>query len=134
MFPPNTKILVVDDMKTMRLVMKKALTANGFTDITEADDGETAWPIIQQAANSGQPFQLILSDWNMPKMKGLELLKLVRNDEKMRAVPFILVTAESEGEQVKTAITSGVSQYVVKPFTAEIIMEKLKSVFARKAS
>jgi two-component system chemotaxis response regulator CheY len=133
MFPANTKILIIDDMKTMRMVMKKALSSNGFTDISEADDGETAWPMIQQAVGSGQPFELILSDWNMPKMKGLDLLKLVRGDDRVRTTPFVLVTAESEAEQVKVAISLGVSQYVVKPFTAEIISEKLKSVFARKA-
>lgn len=134
MFPNNTRILVVDDMKTMRLVMKKALTTLGFSDITEADDGETAWPMIQQAAINGTPFQLILSDWNMPKMKGLDLLKMVRGQDNIKSVPFILVTAESESEQVKVAISHGVSQYVVKPFTAQALSEKLASVVAKKAS
>jgi two-component system, chemotaxis family, chemotaxis protein CheY len=131
MFPANTRILVVDDMKTMRLVMKKSLTQLGFTSIAEADDGETAWPMIQQAAGSGQPFQLILSDWNMPKMKGLDLLKLVRGHETLKVTPFILVTAESEGDQVKLALTSGVSHYIVKPFTADTLAERLKAVYAK---
>jgi two-component system chemotaxis response regulator CheY len=131
MFPSNTRILVIDDMKTMRLVMKKSLTGLGFTTIAEADDGETAWPMIQQAASSGSPYQLILSDWNMPKMKGLELLKLVRTADNLKHTPFILVTAESEGDQVKLALTSGVSHYIVKPFTAETLQERLKTVFAK---
>ena len=78
MYAPETKILVIDDMKTMRMVMKKCLKELGFTNLAEADDGETAWPLIDQEASAGTPFQLILSDWNMPKLSGLDLLKKIR--------------------------------------------------------
>src|SRR5687768_17217508 len=99
MFPPNTKFLVVDDFATMRKIIKKTLVELGFTDIAEADDGATAWPLIEQAQNQGQPFGFIISDWNMPKMQGIDLLKNCRADNRFRSVPFMLVTAESEQKQ-----------------------------------
>ncbi len=132
MFPANTKILVVDDMKTMRMVMKKTLKALGFENVTEADDGETAWPLIQQSASSGEGFQLILSDWNMPKVQGIELLRRVRSDDKTKNTVFIMVTAESEKGQVKEAAQLGVDQYVIKPFTPDSVKEKLEFVYNKK--
>jgi two-component system, chemotaxis family, chemotaxis protein CheY len=128
MYAPETKILVIDDMKTMRMVMKKCLKELGFTNLAEADDGETAWPLIDQEASAGTPFQLILSDWNMPKLSGLDLLKKIRKDERVKAVPFLLITAESDKGQVMEAIKAGVSNYLVKPFTADQVKEKLEAV------
>lgn len=133
MYESNTKILVVDDMKTMRMVMKKALKELGFTNVFEADDGESAWPMIEQAASGGEPFGLILSDWNMPKMEGIELLRKVRTNQRLSKTPFILVTAESEKSQVMEAMKLGVSNYVIKPFTADDIKEKLRQVYDRAA-
>lgn len=129
MFSQATKILVVDDMKTMRMVMKKVLKDIGFSNIAEADDGASAWPIIEEARNSGEPFQLILSDWNMPKMPGIELLKKVRSDVKIKETPFLLVTAECEKDQVVSALQAGVNNYIVKPFTADMVKQKLTEVF-----
>ena len=128
MFPATCKILVVDDMKTMRMVMKKNLRECGFTNITEADDGATAWPLIEQASHSGSQFQLILSDWNMPVLAGIELLKKVRSHPALAKTPFLLVTAETEKTQIVEAIRAGVSNYVMKPFTAEILKKKLEDV------
>lgn len=131
MFPLNTKFLVVDDFATMRKIIKKTLTELGFTDIAEADDGATAWPLIEQAHTQGQPFGFVISDWNMPKMQGIELLKNCRADNRFRSVPFMLVTAESEQKQILEAAKAGVSDYVVKPFNSETLRQKLEKVWGK---
>lgn len=131
MFSPNTKFLVVDDFATMRKVVKKVLTELGYSDIQEAEDGKVAFQSIQDAANSGAPFQCIISDWNMPNMTGLELLKACKADSKSKDTPFMLVTAESEKEQIIEAAKAGVSEYVVKPFNAATLKEKLGRVYAK---
>ncbi len=124
MFPANTKVLVVDDMKTMRKIVIKSLKDIGFSDITDADDGETAWPLIEQAA-AATPFQLIISDWNMPKLKGIDLLRKVRGHATAKNTPFILLTAETEKTQIIEAIQAKVNNYITKPFTADTLKEKL---------
>ncbi len=129
MFAADTKILVVDDMMTMRKIVKKTLMEMGYKNLTEADDGETAWPLIEAAAATGEAFQLILSDWNMPKLKGIDLLRKVRALEAVKTTPFLLLTAESEKSQVVEAIKAGVSNYVTKPFTPDTLREKLKAVY-----
>ena len=120
----NIKILVVDDFATMRKIIKNILTQLGFKDIIEADDGTTALELLKK-----QKVDLIISDWNMPKMPGIELLKAVRSDENLKDIKFIMVTAEAQKENVVEAIKHGVNQYVVKPFTPEILKEKLEKVF-----
>lgn len=130
MFPPDTRVLIVDDMATMRKLVKKQLTDLGFTKVTEADDGDTAWTKIEQAIEINAPFQLILSDWNMPRTKGIQLLKRVRSNSKMKDVPFIMLTAENEKDNVTEAIAARVSSYMIKPFTTEVFAEKLKAVYA----
>lgn len=132
MFPPETKILIVDDMKTMRVLLRKRLTDMGFTQITEAGDGEAAWQEIEKALGAQAPFQLILSDWAMPKAKGIHLLKRVRSNSQMKGVPFIMLTAENETSSVQEAAEAGVTGYLVKPFTQEMLTEKLEA--ASKAS
>lgn len=131
MFPSNTKVLIVDDMRTMRILVKKTLTALGFTDITEADDGAKAWAEIEKSIDSAKPFQLIISDWNMPVMQGIELLRKVRADETIKKTPFLLLTAESERSQALEAIQAGVSGYVLKPFTTDALKEKLTAIHSR---
>ena len=125
MFDPKTKILIIDDMLTMRKIVSKTLKELGFTDITEAADGQLAWKAI---CSSEQPFALIISDWNMPNMTGLELLKKVRADMRFKKTPFMLVTAEAEQHQVAEALRSGVDQYVMKPFNSETLKAKLEMV------
>ncbi len=120
----NIKILVVDDFATMRKIIKNILTQLGFKDIVEADDGTTALEVLKK-----QKVDLIISDWNMPKMSGLELLKAVRGDENLKDIKFIMVTAEAQKDNVIEAIKHGVNQYVVKPFTPETLKEKLEKVF-----
>ena len=128
MLKKNAKILVVDDMKSMRLAIKKKLKVLEQTNITEADDGGAAWNAIEESIGSGQPFDLILSDWNMPNMTGIELLKKVREDARTKHLTFVLVTAESEKEQVMEAIKLGVSTYLTKPFTQESFNEKIEQI------
>lgn len=122
MFNAATKILVVDDMLTIRKIAKKILTDLHFKNIHEASDGNEAWSII----NKEKPFDLIICDWNMPKLTGLDLLKKIRSTPEIAETPFILLTAESDMAQVKIAIQSGVDDYVLKPFTADILKNRLE--------
>lgn len=131
MFAPDTKVLVVDDMLTMRKIVSRHVKELGMNDITEADDGANAWPKLDEAFNSGKPFQLVLSDWNMPKLTGLALLKQVRGDARFKDLPFVLITAESEKSQVMDAIKAGVSNYIVKPFTGDQLKEKIQAVYKK---
>ena len=125
MFAPSTRVLIIDDMSTMRKIVKKICTEIGFTDITEAADGNQAWEVI---TNAPSPIGLIISDWNMPNCTGLELLKRIRADHRYKKTPFILVTAEAEKAQVMDALKGGVDQYVVKPFTRDDLVKKLEMV------
>jgi two-component system chemotaxis response regulator CheY len=126
MFDPKTKVLVVDDMLTMRKIVTKILRELGFSEISEAVDGIDAW----EKTKSGE-FGLIISDWNMPNCTGLEFLKRVRADQRLSKTPFLLVTAEAEQSQVAEAIKSGVDQYVVKPFSKESLKAKLEAVYKK---
>ena len=126
---PKMKTIVIDDMLTMRKIITKMLKQIGFTDIHEADDGATAWPMIEEALNNGQPFEFIVSDWNMPKMSGLELLERIRKDERTKKLPFLMITAEAEQSNVLKVEKAGVSNFVVKPFTPETLKGKIDKIF-----
>jgi two-component system chemotaxis response regulator CheY len=130
MFSPETQVLIVDDMKTMRKLVTKSLSEMGLKNVTEAEDGQKAWDIL--IAGNGK-FGLVISDWNMPNVSGLEFLKRVRSEEKFKTLPFVLLTAESETAQVMTAISAGVSSYLVKPFSTAALAEKLKAVHKKAA-
>lgn len=134
MFPANTKILIVDDMMMMRAVVQRSLNEMGFTEITQAENGESAWDKITFALNANAPFQLIICDIIMPGISGIELLIKVRATPSLKGVPFVMLTAEGEKAQILKAIQAGVSSYIVKPFTTEILKEKLQSVHAKMAS
>ena len=121
---PNMKILVVDDFATMRRIIKNILTQLGFKNIIEADDGTTALDVLKS-----EKIGLIVSDWNMPKMTGLDLLKAVRADASLANTPFIMVTAEAQQDNIILAVKAKVGQYIVKPFTAETLSEKLNKIF-----
>lgn len=131
MFNPDAKFLVVDDFKTMRSIVKKTLMGMGYTKIEEAEDGAQALELVKQAKASGAPFACIVSDWNMPNMSGLQLLTNVRSMDDGKNLPFILVTAENEQKQVMEAVKSGVSNYVVKPFTMTGFKEKLEAAYKK---
>ena len=120
-------ILVVDDFSTMRLIVKNALKQFGYVNIIEADDGTTALEILRS-----EKINFIVSDWNMPQMSGLELLKAVRTSEEWKDLPFLMVTAEGQKEHVIEAVKHRVSNYIVKPFTPETLMEKINKIFERK--
>jgi two-component system chemotaxis response regulator CheY len=126
---PDMKILVVDDFPTMRRIVKTLLKQLGYTNITEAEDGEIAYRTLQSTPD----IEFIVSDWNMPNMTGLEFLKTVRADPKFKSIPFLMVTAEAEKENIIEAVKSGVSNYVVKPFTADTLKEKMAKVFQAQA-
>lgn len=120
----NMKILVVDDFSTMRRIVKNILRQLNFNNIVEADDGSTGLDILQK-----EKIDMVVSDWNMPKMTGLELLKAVRADDALKDIPFLMVTAEAQQENIIEAVKSGVSNYIVKPFTAETLGQKIEQIF-----
>ncbi len=122
---PNMKILVVDDFPTMRRIVKTLLKQNGFSNVIEAEDGLKAYAILQGTND----IEMIVSDWNMPNMTGLELLKTVRSDPKVKHLPFLMITAEAEKENIIEAVKAGVSNYVVKPFTGQTLKEKMNKIF-----
>ena len=126
---PKSKILVVDDMGTMRKIIKNMLTKMGCSNLTEADDGLPAWDMIQAANEQGQPFDFIVSDWNMPGMTGLDLLKNIRADERFKKLPFLMITAEAEQANVVIAVKAGVSNFIVKPFSIITLKEKIDKIF-----
>ena len=126
---PSMKVIVIDDMNTMLKIQKSMLKKMGFTNIIEANDGKPALKLIQEAHDAGAPFQFIMSDWNMPDMSGLDLLKNLRADERFKKVPFLMVTAESEQANVVEAVKAGVSNYVVKPFTYDSLLAKIAKIF-----
>lgn len=122
----NMKILIVDDFSTMRRIIKNLLRDLGFTNTIEADDGQSALPILK-AGN----IDFLITDWNMPGMSGIDLLKVVREDETIKQIPVLMVTAEAKREQIIAAAQAGVNGYVVKPFTATILKEKIDKIFER---
>ena len=133
MFPPTTKILIADDMPTIRDLVKNQLKALGYKTILEAADGEQALQLLITNNVPGSQIELVISDWNMPKMTGLDFLKQVRASQEWVNLPFVLLTSESERDQVTEAILAGVSQYIVKPFAAKSFEEKLRSVWQKHA-
>lgn len=120
------KILVVDDFSTMRRIIKNLLRDLGFSNIEEADDGTTALPMLQ----SGD-YDFVVTDWNMPGMQGIDLLRAIRADDDLKDTPVLMVTAEAKREQIIEAAQAGVNGYIVKPFTAATLKEKLDKVFER---
>lgn len=122
----SMKILVVDDFSTMRRIIKNLLKDLGFSNIQEADDGSTALPMLQQG-----DFDFVVTDWNMPGMQGIDLLRAIRADDKLKHLPVLMVTAEAKKEQIVAAAQAGVNGYVVKPFTAGTLKEKLDKIFER---
>ncbi|MBR9727344.1 chemotaxis response regulator CheY [Shewanella intestini] len=122
----NMKILIVDDFSTMRRIIKNLLRDLGFNNTQEADDGSTALPMLQKGE-----FDFVVTDWNMPGMQGIDLLKAIRADDSLKHLPVLMVTAEAKREQIIAAAQAGVNGYVVKPFTAATLKEKLDKIFER---
>ena len=121
----SMKVLVVDDFSTMRRIIRNLLREIGFTNTVEADDGSTALPILKQGG-----IDFVITDWNMPGMPGIELLNAVRRDENLKHIPVLMVTAEAKREQIVQAAQAGINGYIVKPFTAETLQQKIEKIFA----
>jgi len=126
MIDKNMKILVVDDFSTMRRIVKNILRQLGFVNIEEAEDGTQALKKLQTGA-----YGFVISDWNMPNLDGLEMLKRIRADDSLKNLPVLMVTAEAEKDKVVAAIQAGVNNYIVKPFTAEVLKEKMDAIFEK---
>ncbi|ADU62375.1 MAG: chemotaxis response regulator CheY [Pseudodesulfovibrio sp.] len=124
-YDTNMRILVVDDFSTMRKIIKNILRQLGFTNIVEADDGSTAWEVLNK-----DNIDFIVSDWNMPTMSGIELLRKVRGSEEYADLPFLMVTAEAQQENIIEAVQAKVSNYIVKPFTPETLGQKIEKIFS----
>jgi two-component system chemotaxis response regulator CheY len=120
------KILIVDDISTMRRIIKNLLRELGYTNTSEADDGQTALPMLQKGN-----FDFLVTDWHMPGMEGIELLKRVRADERLKSLPVLIVTADSQREQIVEAAQAGVNGYIVKPFTSGTLKTKIEKIFER---
>jgi two-component system, chemotaxis family, chemotaxis protein CheY len=121
---PNMKIIVVDDMVTMRRIVKNMLKQLGFPNCDEAENGQEALQKLR-----GDTYGFVVSDWNMPVMSGIDMLRAIRADEKLKAIPVLMVTAEAQQSNLVEAVQAGVSNYIVKPFTAETMQEKLGKIF-----
>jgi two-component system chemotaxis response regulator CheY len=126
--PPGISILIVDDFPTMRKIVKQVLKQLGYSNVQEAEDGALGLATLKRDSS----IQFVVSDWNMPNMTGIELLKSVRADPKLKHLPFLMVTAEADKENIVEAVKSGVSGYIVKPFNAATMKEKLEKIFATK--
>ncbi|CAE6776404.1 MAG TPA: chemotaxis response regulator CheY [Nitrospira sp.] len=121
---PNMKILVVDDMSTMRRIVKNILKQLGFNNLEEAENGQDALTKLH-----ADTYGFVVSDWNMPVMMGIDMLRAIRADEKLKKIPVLMVTAEAQKENLMEAVQAGVSNYVVKPFTAETMQDKINKIF-----
>jgi two-component system chemotaxis response regulator CheY len=126
---PNLNFLVVDDFSTMRRIIKSLLHDLGYANVIEADDGNTALPLLKEGN-----VDFLITDWNMPGMPGLELLKQVRADARLAKMPVLMLTAEAKREQIVEAAQAGVSGYVIKPFTAATLKEKIDKILAARAA
>ena len=123
-FTPNMRVLIVDDFSTMRRIVRNILRQLGIANVVEADDGTTAWDILNR-----EKIDVIVSDWNMPKMPGIDLLRKVRASEQFADLPFLMVTAEAQQENIIEAVQAKVSNYIVKPFTADTLKQKIDKIF-----
>ena len=124
--PKNIRILVVDDFSTMRKIIKNILKQLGFENIVEADDGATGWEVLNR-----EKIDFIISDWNMPKMPGIDFLRKVRASEQFCNLPFLMVTAEAQQANIIEAVQAKVSNYIVKPFTADSLSQKIDKILGK---
>lgn len=126
MIKKNALILVIDDFKSVRRILRGILADLGFTNIIEAEDGQEAYSKYKESTSGESPVEIIFSDWNMPKLDGHQLLLKIREENK--SIPFFMITSESDLSAILSAINSGVTDYIVKPFSKEIILSKLSKI------
>ncbi len=122
--PPDIRILIVDDMSTMRRIIRTILNQLGYTNIDEAENGKQALAKLKK-----EKYDFVITDWNMPEMDGLSLVKAIRSDPELKHIPVLMVTAEAKKENVIQALKAGVNNYIVKPFTPEVLKEKIEKIF-----
>ncbi len=127
MFKPTTKFLIVDDFSNMRKIIKKTLSDLGFSNTVEAVDGQAAYDLLVEHSKSTEPIEFIISDWNMPKMPGIEFLKKCRADKAFEAIPFILVTVENDQSKIIEAVQAGVTDYLIKFFSPAMLKNKFQT-------
>jgi two-component system chemotaxis response regulator CheY len=123
---PDTKFLIVDDFATMRRIIRNLLRQLGYNNIEEAEDGAVGLRKLQS-----QEVDFVICDWNMPNMTGIELLREIRSDDSLKELPFLMVTAEAIKENIIEAVKAGVSNYIVKPFTADVLQEKIEAILKK---
>ena len=123
-YDTNMRVLIVDDFSTMRRIVRNILRQIGFNNVVEADDGTTAWDVLNR-----EKIDVSVSDWNMPQMTGIDLLRKVRSSEQFADIPFLMVTAEAQQENIIEAVQAKVSNYIVKPFTADTMKQKIDKIF-----
>jgi two-component system chemotaxis response regulator CheY len=131
MFKPETRFLIIDDFSTMRKALKSTLNMLGYKNVVEAVDGKNAVDKLQDNLEKNTPIDFILSDWTMPNMSGIELLKYCKQQPQFQNLPFILITAESEQGNIVEALKSGVSEYIVKPFNPQLLKTKMEKVYTK---
>lgn len=131
MFPEETRILVVDDMSSMVEFLKTELQNMGYESLYSASNGEEAFGILKKQLAEREPIELLLCDWSMPLMNGVELLRRIRGTAELKDLPFIMITAEGEADQVMEVINEGVSNYIVKPVIPTVLREKMKKVWKK---
>ena len=124
---PSTKILIVDDMAAMRKILKTLLSQLGYKNVDEAEDGKQA---LEKLRKNPDYYDLLITDWNMPNMTGIELVQEVRKDPQLKHIPILMVTSEAKKENVLMAIKACVNNYIVKPFTAETLKDKIEKIFS----
>lgn len=130
-FPYETRILLVEDTEITRKILHKMLYKLGYCHVTEAENGTKAMEFYERAVRNGKPFQLVISDWKMPGLSGVDLLKRVRSDKRSTTVPFIILTTNNRKEHVVEAAKSGVDNYLAKPFVIEVLDKKLRATWSR---
>ena len=130
-FPKNLKILIVDDMKKMRIIIKDMLEEIGFFNVEDAENGIKAWQMIEKAHKADAPYRFIISDWKMPKMNGLDLLKKIKTIDNLKEVPFLMISTESEQGNVVVAVKEGVSNFIIKPFSSQVLKEKIEKILQK---
>lgn len=131
MFNRKSKILIVDDMNMFRTMVRQALSSLDFKTMVEASDGAAAFHSLSEAVKNNEPFDLVISDWNMPKLKGIDLLRKVRAEEWGKKLPFMMLTAEAEKANIVEAMQAGVDSYIIKPFTIDAMRTKLEQTYAK---
>ncbi len=131
MYKTTTKFLIVDDFSAMRKILKKILADLGYVNTIDAVNGQVAYDLLLELSKTNSPVELLILDWNMPVMNGFDLLKKCRSEEVFKNLPIMFVTAESEDSQIASALSAGATEYITKPFDAEMVKAKLESCFAK---